>query len=237
MGKNSKSLGILFFKQNHNTPEENSMSLLFQSQHFSPEYTLMWSESSFSSLYSKVYIGSSSPFLIWFVFIQDSLINSGHPALILAILKIYVNSGRIRVGKAKFAGACSSFQDLNRHCTVWLHFFLLFFFPMFLKESRKSYLILWEEEQCIYREGKKKNQKSCFHMKSYLPIFWEWARLPNTGGCLPMLNFNLQNFPVEFDLYITALPLWLKAQSCVSLRPWLVQIQSMWLFCKIICAY
>lgn len=52
-----------------------------------------------------------------------------------------------------------------------------------------------------------------------------------------MLNFNLQNFPVEFDLYITALPLWLKAQSCVSLRPRLLQIQSMWLFCRITCAY
>lgn len=74
-------------------------------------------------------IDGTSPFSMLVCFRttrKDSVINSGHLASILAVLKICLNSGSTRAGKAKFAGAFSSFQNFNGYCTMSLHHFFCY---------------------------------------------------------------------------------------------------------------
>lgn len=107
-------------------------------------------------------IDGTSPFSMLVCFCitrKDSVINSGHLASILAVLKICLNSGSTRAGKAKFAGAFSSFQNFNGYCTMSLHTFLL------CSQQNQTNPIYFYEGRMMYSW---RGKKACSDMKSHL---------------------------------------------------------------------
>lgn len=146
-------------------------------------------------------------FWCWFVFIQFErslwltvVIWHGF----LAILKICLNNGSTRAGKAKFAGAFSTFQDFNGPCTMSLCLLFFCYGPKNIQQILYFFFFMRGKDVFVKR-GK--------HALIWsLPVFWEWAAAPKTWVMSTYANFLtckifLYSFTCTLLLFLSGLRL------------------------------
>lgn len=120
----------------------------------------------------------------------------------LAILKICLNCGSTRVGKAKFVGTFSTFQDFNGRC--------LFFFSSFSlswTESSKSCLFIYERGRMYLGRGGGEPcsdmKSSCFLRMDSGPKTWVQGMYVNFLTC----RISLYSFTCTLLLFLSDLRL------------------------------